>query len=370
MSGSAIEVSAALHARARAFVAAFVAGRPMPESFDALACDIARFQAQHVPGFARLLRARGIDVTKTTRATELPAVPTDAFKHARVSAFQREETPIVFRTSGTTAGARGEHAFRDLGTYDAGAVAFGRHALLEGALAAARADANARVPVLVVGPPPDVAPDSSLTHMLARFVEAFGSVEDAFFVDADGVLDLARLDELVAKLLYDHDAQPVLLCGAAFAFVHLLDALGDASFRLPHGSRVMQTGGFKGKTREVDGPTLRRDLARALRVAERDVVGEYGMTELSSQFYERVGGTFYEEPPWARVIAVDPDTLAPVADGEVGIARVEDLSNVDSAVAVLTADRVRRVPGGFELLGRAPGAPPRGCSIALDEMLS
>jgi len=70
------------------------------------------------------------------------------------------------------------------------------------------------------------------------------------------------------------------------------------------------------------------------------------------------------------VVPVHPETLAPVADGGVGLARIEDLANVDSAFAVLTQDRVRRVGGGFELLGRTPGAPPRGCSIALDEMLS
>ncbi len=138
----------------------------------------------------------------------------------------------------------------------------------------------------------------------------------------------------------------------------------------------MQTGGFKGKSREVDAPTLRREIARVFHVRERAVVAEYGMTELSSQFYEwtlqdegaRHG--VYVEPPWARVVPVDPESLAPVADGDVGIARIEDLLNVDSAFAVLAADRVRRVgPARFELLGRAPGAPPRGCSIAIDELL-
>ena len=99
------------------------------------------------------------------------------------------------------------------------------------------------------------------------------------------------------------------------------------------------------------------------------------MTELSSQFYEwtlRDSGArhgVYREPPWARVVPVDPETLAAVPEGEVGIARIEDLMNVDSAFAVLASDRVRRVGGGFELLGRAAGAPPRGCSIALDEIL-
>ena len=85
---------------------------------------------------------------------------------------------------------------------------------------------------------------------------------------------------------------------------------------------------------------------------------------------ERAASGVYVEPPWARVVAVDPVTLEPVADGAIGLARIEDLANVDSAFAVQTQDRVRRVAGGFELLGRAPGAAPRGCSIAIDEMMS
>jgi outer membrane receptor protein involved in Fe transport len=78
----------------------------------------------------------------------------------------------------------------------------------------------------------------------------------------------------------------------------------------------------------------------------------------------------YAAPPWVRVTGVDPETLAPVVEGDVGLARIEDLANVDSAVVVLAQDRIRRVAGGVELLGRAPGAPPRGCSIAIDEMLT
>jgi hypothetical protein len=109
-------------------------------------------------------------------------------------------------------------------------------------------------------------------------------------------------------------------------------------------------------------------------VPEAFVVAEYGMTELSSQLYEgTLAGTarhgVYLAPPWVRVTAVDPTTLAPAATGAEGLARIVDLANVDSAVAIQTADRVRVLPEGVELLGRAPGAPPRGCSIAVDEML-
>jgi len=357
--------SDALHARARAFVSAFERGAPMPETFDALAVDLARFQGKHVAGYARLAAARDVDLASVRRAIDAPAVPTDAFKLARVSAFPEDQTKVTFRTSGTTVGQRGEHHFRTTATYDRGAVAFARAALLD--------QMAAPLPVLVVGPPPAELPDSSLTHMIELFVRTFGlpaAVAETYFIQGE-VIDLAAFDERVSRLLAE-GREGALVLGTSFAFVHLLDALGDDTFRLPARSRVMQTGGFKGRSREVDGEVLRRDIARAFDIAETDVRSEYGMTELSSQFYDRPSaqGRVYVEPPWARVIPVDPETLAPVADGDMGIARIEDLANVDSAFAVVTADRVRRVEGGFQLLGRLPGATPRGCSIAIDELLA
>jgi hypothetical protein len=366
MTGDAEGDSSRLHERARAFVRAFEERSAMPEPFDRLAVDIARYQAAQVPGYARLCLARGLDPGTFAAASDAPAVPTDAFKVSRVAAFPPGASVVVtFRTSGTTVGARGSHEILDLRTYDEAAAALGRWALAP--------DLPGRVPVLVLAPSPVEAPDSSLSHMLGLFVDRFGRADRSGYFVQDGVLEVADLDAHVARALVD--AEPVLLLGTSFALVHLLDALGDAPFRLPRGSRVMQTGGFKGRSREVDGPTLRRELAVAFSIAEARVVSEYGMTELSSQFYEGTirsstarQGVFLE-PPWARVVPVDPETLAPVAHGEEGIARIEDLLNVDSAFAVLSSDRVRRVEEGFELLGRAAGAPPRGCSIAIDELL-
>ncbi len=384
MAASIKDESDALHARARAFVTAFEAGTS-PEAFDGLARDIAEFQARHIPGYARLWRSA------KKGALPFPAVPTDAFKVARVSVWDERETPIAFKTSGTT-GPRGTHWFRTCATYDAGAVAFARYAL----------GVHAPMPVIVIGPSPDEQPDSSLVHMIGKLVADVGTHtgERTYFIQ-DGILDLAALDERVAKLLYS-GVRDILVLGTSLAYAHLLDALGEAKFRLPEGARLMQTGGFKTREGELDGEKLRKDLARALCIENRGaqrsdsrrslsgawgaeppisidaraIVSEYGMTELSSQFWEMtlLGGdaNVYVEPPWARVIPVDAETLEPASDGEVGLARIEDLLNVDSAVAIVTADRVRRVisdRGGFELLGRTAGAPPRGCSIATEEML-
>lgn len=356
-----------MHLRARALVAAFERGEASPEPFDRLACDLARYQADHVEGYARLLSARGIDPASLERAESIPAVPTDAFKLARIAAFDEPHAAATFLTSGTTLGARGRHAMRDVSTYDAAAVAFGRQWLAR--------DLVQRVPVVVLGPSPGAAPESSLVHMCAAFARAFGvaAPDAATYLVQDDVIDATVFDERVAYALADE--QPMLVLATSFALVHFLEGMDEIVFPLPAGSRVMQTGGFKGKSREVEAGKLRAEIARVFCIPQRSIVSEYGMTELSSQFYERTlfddaaRPGLYAEPPWARVVPVDPETLAPVPDGEVGIAKIVDLMNVDSAVAVLAQDRVRRVDGGFELLGRAPGAPPRGCSIAIDELL-
>jgi hypothetical protein len=368
MAMSAERQSEALHERARAMVRAFERGRPMPETFDELAVDLARFQNVHVKGYARLCAARGIDPQSISCAAEAPAVPTDAFRLARVFAFDEGVESVVFRTSGTTAPPRGVHAIRDIRTYDAAAVAFGRAML--------GCDAAKSVPVLVIGPDEKEAIDSSLAHMCALFARTIGTADDAertFFVQGGSL----RVDAFRERVLALSRSEPVIVLAASFALVHLLDAIGSEVLALPPGSRVMQTGGYKGRSREVPPADLRRAVAEAFAIDARSVVGEYGMTELSSQLWE---ATFideqaepgvYQAPPWMRVVPVQPESLAPVVDGEIGVARIEDLSNVDSAFAVLALDRVRRTKrGGVELLGRMPGATPRGCSIALDEMLT
>jgi hypothetical protein len=161
----------------------------------------------------------------------------------------------------------------------------------------------------------------------------------------------------------------------------VLDALGDERLVLPEGSRIMHTGGFKGRSREVAPSELASRMATAFAIPDHAVVGEYGMTELSSQLYEgtwraarglatpSARATVFIAPPWLRVVAVDPETLAPLADGEVGILRFEDLANVDSALIVQTADRGRCEGHSIELLGRLPGALPRGCALAVEELM-
>jgi hypothetical protein len=369
------ETSDELHERVQRFAADATC-----DSFAALALDIARFQAQASPGFRRLLSERGGGLESLD---DIPAVPSDAFRLARVAAFAPELDRVRFHTSGTTGAERGTHAMRRTDTYEKLSLAFGQSALLAPQTTAT---------VVALAAPNTEPPRSSLGYMMARFIERFdGEPLDAaeqvcnpawpgrWLLSESGV-NLAGLEH--AARMASHARRPLLLLGTAFALVRLLDDLGSARLPLPVGSVVMQTGGFKGKTREVSMEELREGVTHALQLGPGRVVGEYGMTELTSQLYEgtlREGalaarhpeaapGTYYE-PHWLRVTPVDPVTLLPVPEGELGLARFIDVGNVDSAVCVVTQDLVRRVDGGIRLLGRQPGAPPRGCSLAVEALL-
>jgi hypothetical protein len=366
---SLIETSDALHARVRAF-----ARGESGDEFATLALEIARFQAETSPGFARLVASRG---GRLERLQDVPGVPAETFRLTRVAVHPPELDAARFVTSGTTGDERGTHPFRTTATYEALALAFGTRALVG-------FKPGPRV-VVSLAPSPGEAPTSSLGFMLALFQREWDgrSLADGTFAREEAArwlfgpdgLDLAGLEHAARVAL--RRGEPLVVLATAFALVALLDAAQGRVLEAPAATAVMVTGGFKGRSREVSKPELRRDVARLFGAPETHVVAEYGMTELSSQLYEgTLPGAALEgppdvllEPPWLRVEAVDPVTLEPVPDGELGIARIIDLGNVDSALVVQTEDLVRRRDGGIELFGRRPGATARGCSLAVEAWL-
>jgi hypothetical protein len=356
------EVRARLHARARIFIDESSAGRRTTDDFDRLGLDIAAYQADRVPGYARLLAAARVRPRDAATLRSLPAVPTDAFRFARIAAHAPVDDVRIFRTSGTTAAARGEHALSTTKTYESAAITWGRWALFF--------DAPAGMSAVILGARGDAGGDSSLGFMIDLFADRFAARSSYAQPGAGEPIEksalVAALDEACAN------GAPAIVMGTSFAFVHALDALAGARFTLPPGSRAMHTGGFKGRSREVAPDVLRVEIARALGLEGGAVVGEYGMTELSSQLYEGTlralrgapvahaeHGAFLP-PPWMRVTAVEPETLALLPEGETGILRFEDLANVDGAVAVQTADLGRcRAVDGRALRSCARRAAPR-----------
>ncbi len=325
-----------------------------------LAVALFHWQYERNPVLARVADA-ALDGRAVRGIGEIPAVPTDVFKAARVACFAPDREVRAFRTSGTTQDVRGVHVFEDLSLYESAAVSAARRWLLP---------ASAYRFALLARDERE-APDSSLSFMLARFVERWGGDLDTFCIrgdalDVDAVMRTFELATLAPE--------PVALLGAAYGFVHLIDAMGDGAVALPAGSVVMPTGGFKGRAREVAPDAFHAMLCARFGVTRSQIVGEYGMTELSSQAYEahREGAApgVFRAPPWMRVTAVDPSSLEALPHGETGLLRVVDLANMGSAVAVQTSDLGRVTAHGFEVFGRAPGATPRGCSRALDAALS
>lgn len=351
-----------LRARAAALIDRLADGSRDDVARDALIIDLARAQAERVGPYGRLAASRGVSFDNLEAVDDVPALPTDVFRFARVASFDEAETKRTFRTSGTTHGARGEHHFRDLALYDRAARAAARYGLFQG---------GPERQLLILAPRPADAPDSSLSYMLGRFEAWFGEGRTTWAF-RDGTLDV---DALTAAL-DDASAQgrAVALLGTSFAFVHADDALGGRSFSLPAESFVMQTGGFKGRSREVAPEAMARMVRGRYGVPDHAIIAEYGMTELSSQMYETTLRAPTEArrlwvPGWVRATPVDPESLAPVSPGETGILRIDDVANIGSVVAIQTADLARDTGDGIVLVGRAPGTVPRGCSLAMDEAL-
>ncbi len=273
---------------------------------------------------------------------DVPAMPVDAFKLLDLRTFEADKTVATFRTSGTTTGESGQHHFDDLTLYRAASMrAFGTALVPDGG----------RVRIVSLIPGVDVAPDSSLSQMVTWALQTYGRGDSV--VDPTG----AALASITG---------PALILGTAFGLADAFEA--RPGLRLPAGVGIMETGGFKGRRREVGRADLHALYARA-GVPVAWVVGEYGMTELSSQWYDGVVGSAtslpraYMPPPWARTRILDPVTMADVAEGDTGLLLHFDPMNRGSVQAILTADLGERRGAGFNYKGRATGAAVRGCSM-------
>lgn len=326
--------------------------------FDELAAAAARFGYERVEPYRRLCDRRGIAPEALDDWREAPPVPTSAFKSLRLAAAEPRE---VFRSSGTTRGADRRsvhhHPYPDL-----------YRAAVDATFPAACLPAGAgRVPILSLIPDRATAPDSSLSFMAAHVFERHAAPGSAWAVQKGGI----ELDLACRWLRAREDGEPVLVLATALALVLLLDRLKGGSgraIRLPAGSRVFETGGFKGQSLETTPDDIRRRVRSLLGLDREAIVREYGMTELTSQAYSRPGGERLRTPPWMPFRVLDPGTLEEAEDGESGLLAFFDLANLGSVCHVLTEDLGVREGDAFRLLGRASGAELRGCSLTAEEL--
>ena len=244
------------------------------ESFDRLALDAFEFQYERVAPFRRLCDRRSATPDSVDDWRRIPAVPTLSFRTVELAAAAPAET---FRSSGTTQEQRSVHFHPYPDLY---------RRVIDASFPAAVLSGTGKPAVLSLIPPLSTVPDSSLSFMIDHIVRKYGSEASAYAIGRRGVDTKRARSWLAAR---QRDGQPSLLLATSLALSSLLDALDrlDLRFRLPAGTRVFDTGGLKGRSREVSRGELLARIEDRLAVPATEIVREYGMTELTSQFYTR-----------------------------------------------------------------------------------
>ena len=366
------------------------------EDFNELALELFALQFKHNAAYRKICEARRLTPEVVEHWTQIPTVPTAAFKELELTSLAPDERTAVFHSSGTTEQkpSRHFHNTESLAVYEASLWAW----FSENGVASFAADAPSSRPSPPVGekvadgrwrgnavdlnltaltPSPEQAPHSSLVHMFEIVRQKLGAAESVFLgklaVDGAWTLDFTAVVAALSIKAQTPNSRPLLLLGTAFSFVHLLDYLVERDLRveLPAGSRVMETGGYKNRSRILPKSELHALITERLGVPRENILCEYGMSELSSQAYDSEihppSATHHPRafrfPSWARVQIISPETGREVAEGETGLIRIFDLANVFSVAAVQTEDLGIRRGDGFELIGRAQLAEPRGCSL-------
>ncbi|MDR2463887.1 MAG: hypothetical protein LBD30_08945 [Verrucomicrobiales bacterium] len=321
------------------------------EEFAAAALDLLRWQSRNNPVYRRFLSGLGVDPLTVTRWQDFPALPASAFRGQAVCCFPPERARAVFTTSGTTGAESGRHYFENLSYYEKSLSAGFRIFMPD----LTRHRWISLIPTLTV------KPDSSLGYMIDYLGKNIPHDGFQSFCGADYEIDFNRLaHELTAA-----DGKPVALFGASFALATVGEVFQERgkSWRLTADSVIFDTGGYKGRRRELTAGELSGLMAGVFGCAARNIYNEYGMTELSTPGYARLSEGIHRFPPWLRVLIRDPLTMRICAPGERGLVQLYDLANVGSVMALGTLDTAVYERDGIRLLGRVSAADLRGCSL-------
>ncbi|MGE8077369.1 long-chain fatty acid--CoA ligase [Peribacillus loiseleuriae] len=293
---------------------------------------------------------------------DIPAVPINAFKEVSLSSTKTEEAEAVFMTSGTTKGIRGKHYHPTLDVFDQSMIFnFKKRFMKE----------TEKIRMGILFPTEIEMPNSSLAHYLALGLREFGTEDSHYLITESGV----NMGRLLKEL--DHaekTGKPYALLGASFSFVHMFDELKrmGKTFILPKGSKILDTGGYKNQSKELSLDEFYELLSTFLGVDRSECINMYGMTELSTQFYDHGNlsvPSVKSGPHWIRTRVINPLTGEEVPKGERGVLVHCDLANFNSITTILTEDLGVEVDDGFLLLGRVQGTEVKGCSLAVDEFL-
>ncbi len=311
------------------------------DTFKETALEIFRYQAMENPVYKEFLDRLGVNPLRVSELSGIPFLPVVFFRSHKVITGDRSAA-LVFESSGTTGVAASRHYVHDAGIYEESYMSTFR--LFYG-------EPSGYI-VTALLPSYTERKNSSLVCMMDGLISKSTDPHSGFYRD--------NIDELIRNLKEASEAKKKsILVGVSFA---LLDLAADYSPDLS-GTIVIETGGMKGRRREITRQELHAVLKERLNIGS--VHSEYGMTELLSQAYSKGDGIF-QTPPWMKILIRDPHDPLSLLDGtgRTGGINIIDLANIHSCSFIATSDLgMLRPDGGFEVLGRFDESDIRGCNL-------
>jgi phenylacetate-coenzyme A ligase PaaK-like adenylate-forming protein len=315
------------------------------ENFEASALEIFRYQAQNNPVYKKYISTLGTDVNSVSSIQEIPFMPISFFKDFKVITGDQEKVDIVFTSSGTTGSIASKHYVSDKTVYEKSYLnAFDHfYGSPEGYC------------ILALLPSYLEREGSSLIYMMDDLIKKSKHSDSGFH--------LHKLDEFSKKLVrLNKTGQKIMLVGVTYALLDLIESHPELRNESWHNLIVMETGGMKGKRKEMVREELHSILCEGLNL--KVIHSEYGMTELLSQAYSKGKGIF-DCPLWMRILIRDTnDPFTYLPNGRSGGINVIDLANINSCSFIATQDLGKLHPdGSFEILGRFDNSDIRGCNL-------
>lgn len=319
--------------------------------FERTALEVFRFQASACEPYRQYIGLLGVNPSKVTDIRHIPYLPVEFFKTRRIYCGPDGKEPeVVFTSSGTTGSETSRHYVASAALYDRSFTEGFSHFY----------GPAAGWSIFALLPSYMERSGSSLVWMAERLQEQ-NKACGGFYLYDHGKLttDLKKAAERGGK---------ILLIGVAFAlldYAEYLSATPERGLLLPSDAVVMETGGMKGRRREVSRETMHETLCKTFGV--RAIHSEYGMTELLSQAYSAGEGLF-RCPPWMRVATRDlQNPLQLLQEGRTGGVNIIDLANLWSCSFLAVQDRgIVYGDGSFRVLGRIEGAQLRGCNMLIE----
>ena len=311
-----------------------------PEEFNEIALQIFHYQIKHNTIYSDFVSKLSINIGSINQFSQIPFLPVSFFKtHKLMSgSFVAQQ---VFTSSGTTGSEPGKHFVKSAGLYENSFIRgfeyfFGK---------------PEEFVILALLPSYLERQGSSLIYMANKLIDESRHPESGFYLD-----EFQKLSSLLLEL--KKQRKKVMLLGVSFA---LLDLAEMFPIDFPE-LIIMETGGMKGRRKELLREELHEILKRAFKV--NHIYSEYGMTELLSQAYS-FGEGLFQTPPWMKILIRDPnDPLGLLQQDKTGGINVIDLANLYSCSFIATQDLGRtHEDGKFEVLGRFDNSDVRGCNL-------